>query len=66
MIAGENACMRMVEMGRNIVLTLETDATVNGTTPAGAAALTTTDCQVFILFSRTLTIMPSSNYIIAE
>jgi hypothetical protein len=53
--------------GRNIVLTLETDATVNGTTPTGAAALTTTDCQVFIVFTRTLTIMGgSSNYVIAE
>lgn len=52
--------------GRNLVLTLETDATVQGITAAGAAALNTTDCQVFVVFTRTLTIMPSSNYVIAE
>jgi hypothetical protein len=56
--------------GRNIVLTLETDGLTTVNTPAGAVVLNTAnqsvDCQVFVLFTRTITIMPSSNYVIAE
>ena len=53
--------------GRNIVLTLgHAAANVGAILPPTVNADGNVDAQVFIVFTRTLTIMPSSNYVIAE